>query len=159
MEWDGMGWNAILSRDGATLAVSAPFHDGPTNTEDARGLVRVFEWDSVNEQWQQKGSDIGGEATGDVFGGALALSSDGSIIAVGATRNDGNGTNSGHVRVFEWLNNVWEQKGADIDGTVAYDWTGYAVALSNDGLTLALSDPLNDSSGGTDSGACACLNG
>src|SRR5690606_15293737 len=34
-------------------------------------------------------------------GSSLSLSSDGSIVAIGASKNDGNGENSGHVRVFD----------------------------------------------------------
>jgi hypothetical protein len=31
------------------------------------------------------------------------LSSDGTILAIGAHLNDGNGNNSGHVRVYQWI--------------------------------------------------------
>ena len=52
-------------------------------------------------QWTQIGSDINGEAAEDISGDwSIGLSSDGSIVAIGAFRNDGNGNNSGHVRVF-----------------------------------------------------------
>ena len=44
----------------------------------------------------------------------VALSSDGSIVAIGATLNDGvNGENSGHVRVYEW------------NGTYGFNVVGY----------------------------------
>ena len=42
------------------------------------------------------------------------MSSDGTIIAIGGYLNDGNGVNSGHVRVFENINNTWIQLGSDI---------------------------------------------
>ena len=48
----------------------------------------------------QRGSDIDGEASGDLSGTA-ALNADGNVIAVGAINNDGGGDNAGHVRVFE----------------------------------------------------------
>ena len=47
------------------------------------------------------GPDINGEASFDLFGWSLAMSGDGTIIAAGALLNDGNGTKSGQVRVFE----------------------------------------------------------
>ena len=47
----------------------------------------------------QKGVDITGEATGDRSGSSVSLSADGSTLAVGAEFNDGNGADSGHVRV------------------------------------------------------------
>ena len=37
----------------------------------------------------------------DLSGSSVSLSADGSTVAIGATRNDGNGTDSGHVRVYE----------------------------------------------------------
>ena len=37
----------------------------------------------------------------DHFGYAVSLSSDGSTVAAGAIENDGNGSNSGHARIFE----------------------------------------------------------
>ena len=49
----------------------------------------------------QLGADIDGEATDDHSGGSVSLSSDGSTVAIGATGNDGNGSGSGHVRIYE----------------------------------------------------------
>ena len=53
--------------------------------------------------WVQNGSDIDGEAANDYFGQSVSLSNDGTIVAIGANGNDGNGTASGHVRVYELL--------------------------------------------------------
>ena len=36
---------------------------------------------------------------------AVSLSSDGSVVAIGAYLNDGGGYNSGHVRLYK--NNQW----------------------------------------------------
>ena len=49
----------------------------------------------------QIGSDINGEAY-DYSGWSVSLSSDGTIVAIGASGNDGNGSNSGHVRVYQY---------------------------------------------------------
>ena len=45
--------------------------------------------------------DIDGEAAGDNSGRSVSLSSDGSLIAIGADFNNGNGSASGHVRVYQ----------------------------------------------------------
>ena len=66
--------------------------------------------------WTQIGSDIDGEAYNDRSGHSVSLSSDGSVVAIGAFANDGNGTNSGHVRIYENNNGTWTQIGSDIDG-------------------------------------------
>ena len=89
----------------------------------------------------QKGSDIDGEASNDYSGGSVSLSSNGSIVAIGASGNDGNGSNSGHVRVYEYSSDGtpnWTQKGSDIDGAAAGDGFGSSVSLSADGSKLLL---------------------
>ena len=83
------------------------------------------------------GQDIDGEAAGDESGRAVSISSGGSRIAIGALFNDGNGTNSGHVRVYEWNGNSWGQVGQDIDGTGAGDLSGRAISISSDGNRVA----------------------
>ena len=48
----------------------------------------------------QIGGDIDGEAAGDLSGRSVSLSSDGTIVAIGAINNDGSGTDAGSVRVY-----------------------------------------------------------
>ena len=55
----------------------------------------------VKDIWKQLGSDIDGEAAGDNSGNSVSMSSDGTIVAIGAKYNDGNGNNAGHVRVYQ----------------------------------------------------------
>ena len=50
--------------------------------------------------WSQLGSDIDGEAANDKSGFSVALSDDGTIVSIGTPYNGGNGSNSGHVRVY-----------------------------------------------------------
>ena len=71
--------------------------------------------------WSQLGTDIDGEAAGDNSGYSVSLSSDGTKVAIGATGNDATGSNSGHVRVYEYSSSSWSQLGADIDGEAAGD--------------------------------------
>jgi hypothetical protein len=139
---DQFGWSVALSSDGTRLAVGAISNDG-TGTD--AGHVRVF--DLVGGTWTQVGGDIDGEAAGDSFGYLVALSSDGSRLAVGARLNDGTGTDAGHVRVFDLVGGAWTQIGGDLDGAVAGDYFGQSVALSSDGTRLAVGGPLNDSPG------------
>jgi len=95
----------------------------------------------------QLGQDLDGEAAGDWFGYSVALSSDGDILAVGGYRNDGNGDNAGHARVFHWNGNAWAQRGNDLDGEAAGDEFGRSVALSSDGHILAVGGFFNDGNG------------
>ena len=50
----------------------------------------------------QLGSDIDGEAASDQSGYSVSIDSDGSHVAIGAYTNDGCGSNSGHVRFYEY---------------------------------------------------------
>ncbi|MEL0041245.1 MAG: hypothetical protein VW685_07995, partial [Ilumatobacter sp.] len=125
---DYSGWSVSLSSDGTILAIGGHLNDG--NGSNA-GHVRVYEWNG--SAWTQKGGDIDGEAADDYSGVSVSLSSDGTILAVGATLNDGNGADSGHVRVYEWNGSAWTQKGGDIDGEAAGDQFGRWVSLSSDG--------------------------
>ena len=97
------------------------------------------------------GSDIDGEASNDQSGNAVAFSSDGTTVAIGAPKNDGSGTDEGQVRVYKNISGTWTQIGADIDGEAAGDNFGYSVSISSDGTTVAIGAPFNDGSG-TDAG-------
>jgi hypothetical protein len=51
------------------------------------------------------------------------------------------------VRVYAWNGSAWTQLGDDIDGEAVGDRSGYSVALSSDGQTLAVGAYLNDGNG------------
>ena len=53
------------------------------------------------------GQDIDGEAADDRSGQSVAMSADGSRIVIGARNNDGNGSNSGHVRIYRLVDAPW----------------------------------------------------
>ena len=95
------------------------------------------------------GSDINGESSYDESGRSVSLSTDGSVIAIGAPSNDGNGDNSGHTQVFRLSNssNDWVQVGSDINGESSYDYSGTSVSLSADGSVIAIGAPGNDGNG------------
>ena len=114
--YDRFGWKTALSYDGNIVAVSSYYNSGNGATS---GHVRVYEWNGSS--WIQKGVDIDGEAAGDESGRNISLNSNGNIIAIGASGNDGGGIDAGHVRVYEWNGSSWVQKGQDINGDAAYD--------------------------------------
>ena len=138
-ERDRSGSAVSLSGDGSVLAVGAYYNDGGG---DYSGHARVFAW-VEDSKWEQLGSDIDGEAAGDRLGEAVALSTDGKVLALGAERNHGGGTHNGHVRVFTYDGDDWKQRGSDINGEQAYDSMGWSVSLSADGAILAIGSPRN----------------
>ena len=136
---DSSGYSVSLSADGLTVAIGAYGNYGNSWTS---GHVRIFQY--VDESWQQLGADIDGEASNDWSGFAVSLSADGKTVAIGAFLNDGNGNNSGHVRIYQYEGSKWQQLGTDIDGEAANDQSGYSVSLSADGRTIAIGAPEND---------------
>ena len=134
---DQSGYSVSLSSDGTTVAIGAYGNDGNGSYS---GHVRIYAWNSATSAWEQQGADIDGEAADDGSGWSVSLSSDGTTVAIGAYYNDGNGSLSGHVRIYAWnsATSAWEQQGADIDGEAADDRSGWSVSLSSDGTTVAI---------------------
>ncbi len=144
--YDYSGSSVSLSADGSVVAIGATQNDG--NGSDS-GHVRIYK--NVNDNWTQVGSDIDGEAAEDSSGISVSLSQDGTIVAIGATGNDGNGMRSGHVRIYKNVNDNWTKIGNDIDGEAEFDHFGTSVSLSSDGSVVAIGASGNDGNG-TDSG-------
>jgi uncharacterized repeat protein (TIGR02543 family) len=139
---DYSGWGVSLSADGNRVAIGAHRNDG---NGDRAGHVRIYELSG--NTWIQLGQDIDGEAAGDYSGLSVSLGADGNRVAIGAHRNDGNGTNAGHVRIYGLSGNTWIQLGQDIDGEAAGDSSGRSVSLSADGNRVAIGAHLNDGNG------------
>ena len=109
----------------------------------------------------QLGDDIDGENSGDWSGSSVSLSADGSIVAIGAYKNN---SFTGHVRVYQRDSTKtiadtdpnsatfgpvgWNRLGHDIDGEAGGDYSGESVSLSADGLTVAIGARQNNSGTG-----------
>jgi hypothetical protein len=160
---DQSGQSVSLSADGYTVAIGANSNDGTTtNAGDIRGHVRVYTYGLLQPNiWSQLGGDIDGEAATDQSGLSISLSADGSIVAVGAWKNDGiPGVDRGHIRIYKYdaskftavtnqsLSNFgpvgWTRLGADIDGEAASDQFGRSVSLSANGTIVAIGANFND---------------
>lgn len=86
------GYSTSLNGDGSIVAI------GDIGTNSYAGRGRIFQFNGTN--WTQVGSGIIGEDINDQSGYSISLNEQGSIVAIGAINNDGNGSNSGHVRIF-----------------------------------------------------------
>ena len=173
---DRSGTSVSISSDGNVVAIGEPFRDV---TNENAGRVRVYEWSESDTTWLQKGQNIVGEAAvcqegvtysdsdgdgvtdscGDESGWSSSLSGDGSVLAIGAWKNDGNGDRSGHTRIYAWRDqtNRWEQVGEDIDGERSGDQSGWKTKLSRDGAVLAVGAFGNDD-GGVNAGHARVFN-
>ena len=142
---DESGWSVALSSDGSRVVIGAPFND---DNGDKSGHARVYEYS--NSTWNKIGQDLDGEAIGDESGYSVAISSDGTRVAIGAPKNNGTtGQDSGHVRLYDYnvLTSEWFQVGDDIDGESGGDKSGWSVAMSSDGSRVVIGAPENGGSG------------
>jgi len=160
-KWDGTSWiqkginiNGESANDNSGVSVSMPDANtvaiGAYNNDGGgsnKGHVRIYKWNGTS--WIQKGLDIDGEATSDQSGISVSMP-DTNTVAIGAYNNDGNGASAGHVRVYNWNGSAWIQKGFDIDGEAAQDFSGWAINMS-DSNTIAIGAYQNDGNG-TDAG-------
>jgi hypothetical protein len=137
---DWFGYSVALSADGNTLAVGAVYADVNGNKDE--GAVSVFA--RSGGAWSlQKTLNISGGTAGDLFGYAVALSADGSTLAVGAISDDVNANvDQGSVSVFARTGTAWkEQQVITLDNGTASGNFGWSVSLSTDGNTLAAGGP------------------
>lgn len=166
---DHFGHTVTLSADGNTLAVGAIFEDSNAtgvdgnqadNSASQSGAVYIFTRSGAvwSQQTYVKASNTG---AGDLFGYAVALSSNGNTLAVGAYLEASNATgingnqadnsagSAGAVYVFTRTGIAWSQQ-AYVKGsnTEASDGFGISVALSADGNTLAVG-AISESSNAT----------
>ncbi len=123
-----LGASVSLSSDGTTLAIGAP-HSG-------LGHVEIYSWNG--SAWIQQGANIIDTESSCRFGNSVSLSSDGSVLAIGAPGHSF--SHYGKVRVYIWNGSDWVQQGADIVG-IYQSYCGYAVSLSSDGSVLAIGLP------------------
>ncbi len=141
---DESGYSVSLSDNGKIVAIGA-ISNGGGGWQN--GTVRIYQYDNNSSTWLQLGSNINGESGSDLSGNSVCLSSDGTVVAIGAADNDGNNGNyynSGHVRIFKYLSNAWQQIGTDIDGDAPENYFGTSVSLSDDGTILAVGATKND---------------
>jgi len=164
------GTALALSADGTTLVVGAPYEDSAArvisgteddNSSDASGAVYVFTR-TVTGWAQQAYIKASNADSFDLFGSAVALSADGSTLAVGAfaeaSKNSDQSNNSaawsGAVYVFTRSGTTWNQQAyVKASNPKANDQLGSAVALSGDGNTLAVGAPSGDTTAVLNSGA------
>jgi hypothetical protein len=94
---DEFGVSVSLNTDGTILAVGS--RHSASGFVSYTGLVRIYKY--IGTTWQQLGQDIKGNFADDNAAWLVSLSRDGTTVAFGLHPNDGNGTDSGMVRVYQ----------------------------------------------------------
>lgn len=152
---DAFGGAVVLSTDGSTLAVGALYADVNGNAD--QGSVTVFT--RSGGKWAEQGVLTVAGAANDWFGYSIAMSADGSTIAVGAVYATVDGNKAqGSASVFSRQGGMWSlQKTLTGKGGAAGDLFGYSVSLSADGGTLAVGATGTDVDGNADQGSASVL--
>lgn len=156
---DLFGHAVALSPDGSTLVVGAPGESsaatgigGNQNDNSAIGAGAAYVFTRAGATWSQqaylKASNAGED---DTFGEAVALSTDGSTLVVGAYQEasratgvggdqaDNTAQGAGAAYVFIRTGAAWSQQAyLKASNTGAGDFFGTTLALSGDGSTLAV---------------------
>ncbi|CDT33958.1 Integrin alpha beta-propellor [Vibrio coralliirubri] len=170
---DAFGFSIALSGDGSTLAVGSSEEDNgvrgiisdgseATDTGTASNSGAVYIYRNLGSGWTQTAYLKASNAdNGDRFGYSLALNNDGSLLAVSAPTEDNSTTGilvdgsessdsgtafeSGAVYLFDRTEEVWSQSAyVKASNTGQFDEFGRSIALSSDGLTLAVSAIAED---------------
>ena len=106
-------------------------------------LAGGFTYVTPPENWSRLGSSI---TTTNVeeAGTSMAISSDGTTLAIGSPWYDVAGVNRGRVRIMRWNGSAWVQLGSDLVGGADNDSFGMSVALDTDGDTVVIGAPYNN---------------
>jgi hypothetical protein len=148
-----LGARVSISEDGRTIAVGVPSFETINSVTMDPGHVTILVNDGTS--WQKIGQDIIGEAASDFSGVAasdfsgvsVALSADGSTVAIGASRSS---NRSGQVAVYR-INSEgssWERLGQTIFGNAIDEGFGNAMDITPDGNTLAIGSGFKQYDGG-----------
>lgn len=129
---DHAGLSLALSADGNSIAVGYPSsNQGGINF---RGKVKVFDWNGA--AWVLKGQTFLGPFSGSVYGSAIDLNHDGTILAFSDNYIQGN-----EVQIWQWnsASTNWSLLGAPIVHQQSTDKWGHKVSLSYNGTVMVSS--------------------
>mmetsp|Transcript_38003 Transcript_38003/g.69777 ORF Transcript_38003/g.69777 Transcript_38003/m.69777 type:complete len:202 (+) Transcript_38003:545-1150(+) len=128
---DDFGNAVALSRDGAHLVV------GSRKENKVKGAMRIYQIidDSVTLKYVFAGKNPSGRA-----GWSVAISGDGNIVAMGATK--GGSIGGGLITTYQAPD--WISYGSVVEGLESGDVTGFSVTLSYDGAFMAIGSPKAD---------------
>jgi hypothetical protein len=148
---DQYGYSVALSRDGTKWIAGGRYITDPSRSGYRTGAARVYEWDGFTNDWVQVGQTLYGENIDDRFGENVAISADGTRIAIGAPYNSSSGTRAGHVQIYKSVNSNWFQ-GAKLTPTDFNVYDNFAGSVSISGYTMVIG-ALGDDDDGSSSGS------
>lgn len=131
------GMDLGLNSEGDKLVVGVPYWEDPNGPNNvSNGKVMVYEY--LDNEWEQLGNNIlEGDFSSDNFGHHVDINDEGSRIIVSKFRSEEN-VFQGCVKVFELVDNNWEQIGQDVLGEVAENGYRSDIAISSDGNIISV---------------------
>lgn len=141
--FSGFGWSVAANDTATSIAVGAP-HFGVSGFYDNPEKLYVFDTPTVsnpNFNWGERGNfNLNGNRNQDLFGSAVAMSQDGSTIAVGAYAAGGFDGAAYIMRkqpADSWPN-AWTARTSVVPQGLASSLMnfGYSLALTSDGSKL-----------------------
>ena len=143
--------NSKLNGDGLTIITGSRNHDNSDLTNN--GLIQVYEWSDVQNDWVKKGSALVGNTVNDAFGRSVSINDKGDVIAAASHNIDSDLGNEGEINIYQWSDELynWEAKGESIKGEVINGKLYRNICLDSSGNTIAVSSVASDL-GGSNSG-------
>ena len=143
----GSGFSVSLSSDGTIVAIGSPYNNSN------RGQCRIYKLGLTGSSpgstgWVQMYQDIDGKSDEYTLGYSVSLSSNGTILAIGANINN---STKGRCYIYQLGltggtgTTGWVQLNEYIDGRDIGDLFGQIISLSSNGTTVAISTPRTDS--------------
>ncbi len=131
---DQFGSAVSFSAQGNRVAVGAWRND-----EFGVNAGQVYIYEDNNDDWEIAIGALGGEASNDRFGYAVALSADGSRVAIGAPNKPTTaGVASGQVYIYQENNGTWQEVGTPIGGQNVSENFGTSISISANGQRVAI---------------------
>jgi hypothetical protein len=165
--WEMMGYPLEGKAEGAKFGTSVSISQvdtfdsgaekyyvaiGAPQVNKGRGIVQVYHWDQDLGDWSQVGRDVEGDEAQDQLGYDVSIAMSGAhlYLAIGipsAVYYGGNeGESDSRVQVYKYNTDLdgkteWIYFGDEIEQFEDGDGTGEVVALSQDGMILAIGSP------------------
>ena len=133
-----------LTADGTILAVG--YGNFTINFDDVPDIGKVDVYHLVENEWVQLGQTITGFGSNDGFGHSVAMSEDGTHLAVGSPRDEVEGIGAGRVSGYRLVNDQWVDLGDDLFGTLDGSF-GSSLSMTADGSRLLVGAPTTSLQG------------
>jgi len=149
---DRFAQSASISNDASTIVVGAHLDDTSPTTNNGAVYVYSISGGTYVERQKLLASD---RADSDLFGQSVSISNDGSILVVGAWREDTSpNSNNGAVYVYSISGGTYvETQKLLASDRADSDYFGQSVSISNDASTIVVGAYGEDTSPTTNNGA------